>query len=137
MFQGLRVAFGVAAVAVEHVEIDKVAEDQAAGIGIEGVDGLVDGLFVILGGQVLGHAERIVDRGDLADTYDVKAGVLQQRQKIIGRRRNGVVVAVLGPFEIGGVAAEKWTRDHAADLVLALQDARGRSRRSHKDDRWE
>ena len=82
MFQRLRVAFGVAAVAVEHVEIDKIAEDQAARIGVQRVDRLVDRLLVILRGQVLGHADRIVDRRDLADADDVEAGVLQQRQQI-------------------------------------------------------
>ena len=52
-------------------------------------------------------------------------------------RRHGVIVAVLGAFEIGSVASEKGPRDHAADLVFALQVFSARSRRFHKADRSE
>ena len=34
MFEGTRVAFRVATVAVKHVEIDKVAKDKTCGVGV-------------------------------------------------------------------------------------------------------
>ena len=42
VFEGARVAFRVAAVAVEHVEVNEVREDEAARVCAERRDGLVN-----------------------------------------------------------------------------------------------
>src|SRR4249919_702698 len=86
------------------------------------MNGLIDRLIVIFRGQVFGHAHRIVDRRYLADAYNVKAGIFQQRKQVIGRWRNGVIVTVLSSLEIGGGVPEKRTSDNTTDPVFAVQD---------------
>ena len=136
MFERSRIAFGVAAVAVKHVEVDQVGKDQTARVLLERMNRLVDRLLVVLRGQVFGHTHRIVDRSNLADANHVEIFILQGRQQIFARRRHGIVVTVLGAIEISGLA-QKRPRDHASDFVFAIEYALARFRKSHKADRAE
>jgi hypothetical protein len=48
MFESARVAFRVAAVAVEHVEVDQVGKDQTARVLLERMNRLINRLLVVL-----------------------------------------------------------------------------------------
>ena len=48
MLERFRIAFGIAAMAVEHIEIDEIVKIKPVRIGIQSVDRLVDDLLVIL-----------------------------------------------------------------------------------------
>ena len=73
VFEGARVAFRVAAVAVEHVEVNEVREDEAARVCAERRDGLVNRLVVVLAGEFLSDSGGVVDGGDFSDGDNVEA----------------------------------------------------------------
>ena len=85
-------------------------------------DRLIDRLFVVLRRQILRYTHRIVNRRDLSDTNDVEIFIGERRQKVLTRRRHGVVVPVLRAIKRSGLAQER-PRDHATHFVFAIKYA--------------
>ena len=69
-FQGFCKTFHVFAVAIEHVEIDQIAEDEALRVGLEGFGKFGHAVGVAGGGNVIFYAAAVVDVVDFADAED-------------------------------------------------------------------
>ncbi len=116
-FQCRGIARHVAAVAVEHVEIDEIAEDEIA------VRRLVHGLkrrvhqrHVAVGLENARHAFVGKDVADLADAMHRAAGLHQPVEQRRFRRHDGIVAPVAGALESGGRLADEGSGDHPADI---------------------
>ena len=119
------VACHIAAVAVEHIEIDEVHEGQT--LEVAGLQSLGEGDAVGVAGGLnfFRHALAVEDVENFADRDDVPARVLQQVQHGLARRLEAQVVAVGGAVEGIGSMAEEGACDDAAHAVLALQHLAG------------
>src|SRR5713101_7284913 len=102
MLERARIAFGVAAMSVEHVKINEIGKNQSARVVLQSANRLIYRLLIVLGRQVLGHARRIVNRSDLADANDVQSVLAKCRQKIFTRRRHRIVMTILSAIKRAG-----------------------------------
>ena len=123
-FEGLRVAFRVVPVAVKHVEIDEIDENEAVGMILEGVEGPLHALGVGFGFVGGGDPAIEEDVGDLADADNGVSGFGEAVEEHAGRGRDGIVVAVGGPGE-GAGSAKEGAGDDAADFVFPAQEITG------------
>ena len=122
--QGLRVPLHVPAVAVEHVEVHQVGEDEAArAVGDEPLRG-GDARLVVLG--VVHQVDTSVaeDVLDLADGHHGEALGVEAVQDGVLKGRDGVILPVLGA-DVLPVLFRKGTGDDPAHQVFALQHLPG------------
>ena len=119
------VACHIAAVAVEHIEIDEVHEGQT--LEVAGLQSLGEGDAVgVAGGlDLLRHALAVEDVENFAHGDDVSACVLEQIKHGLAGRLEAQVVAVGGAVEGVGGVAEEGAGDDAAHAALALQHLAG------------
>src|SRR5687768_10982761 len=116
-FQAIRIAGGVAAMAVKLVEVDEIGEDEVAVPGL--ADRLERGVELAL---VVGRLQDARDAaagkdvGDLADAEDVAAARLGDIEEGLARRRHGKILAMTRAPEVFAGLAEEGTSDHAADV---------------------
>ena len=119
------IARHIAAVAVEHIEIDEVHEGQT--LEVAGLQSLGEGDAVgVAGGlDLLRHALAVEDVENFAHGDDVLACIFQQVQHGLAGRLEAQVVAVGGAVEGVGGVAEEGAGDDAAHAVFALQHLAG------------
>ena len=125
LLQRLRVALDVVAVAVEHVEIHQVDEQQPRAVRLQRRQRLGDAVGVALGLDVVRHALPAVDVVNLPDAEGEHARLLQPRHQQRLGRIDGVVVAAHGAPEAAGLPLER-PRNHPPHLMRRRQQvARG------------
>ena len=124
LFERAGEAFDVFAMAVEHVEVDEVGEDEAGGAVGEGVEDFGHAVGIIFGGDVVADAAAVVDVVNFSDAEDGDAAVFEDVEEHGARRLDGVVVAAFGAAEISGLAGEG-ASDDAADAVGSVEKAAG------------
>ena len=122
---GLGVANGVVAVAVDHVGVHQVGEAQAVEVARGALDGLVDALGVAGGEDVVGHAAVGEDVVDLAHGQHVVAVLLELVEHGGAGRLEREVVAARGALEVARVGAHVGARDDAGHAVVAGEDLAG------------
>ncbi len=105
---------GVVAVAVEHVEVDQVHEDEPAVDRLEEALGPGEPVGVAVGVDLVGDALAVEDVGDLPHPYHRDPVVHQALQHRGRRRRDGEVLAVVGP-RVGPGDPHERPRDDARD----------------------
>jgi len=123
-FEGAGKAFNVFAMAVEHVEVDEIAEDEAVGTFVKRGDEFVDAVGVGSGCDVVADAAAVVDVVDFADAEDGDALFGEDVEKHGFGRVDGVVVASRSTCEVAGSAVER-AGDDATNAVGALQKFAG------------
>ena len=116
--------FDVFAMAVEHVEVNEVGEDEAGGAFAESGVEFVHAVGVVFRGDVVRDTAAVVDVVDFADAKDGGAAVGENVEKHGARRLDDVVVAALGAAEITG-RAKKRSRDDAANAMRAVEQFAG------------
>ena len=119
------VACHVAAVAVEHIEIDEVHEGQT--LEVAGLQSLGEGDAVGVAGGLdfFRHALTVENVENFAHGDDVPACAFEQIKHGLAGRLETQVMAVGGAVEGIGGAAEEGAGDDAAHAVFALQHLAG------------
>ena len=119
------VARHIAAVAVEHIEINEIHKAQALEIALEVVHGLGEAVGVALRVDIVRQAAACEDIVDLADGKDVLTGGLDGVKHGLRGRLEREVVAVGRAGEAVLLVADERTGDDAADAMLSDEDLTG------------
>ncbi len=86
--------------AVEHVEVDQIGEDEAGGAAGDGVENFGHAVGIIFGGDVVADAAAVVDVVNFADAENGDAAFFEDVEEHGARRLDGVIVAAFGAAEI-------------------------------------
>jgi len=124
LFQSPRIACGIAPVAVEHVEIDQIGEDQAARAGLRQFHNL---LLRCVGGVGVKRACQAAMGKNIFDFTNAGDRHARRLQAVEHGRLGqgiGIVAAVFGALE-GAGPAHKRTGNHPPDLVRIAERAGG------------
>ncbi len=113
-------AFHVFAMAVEHVEIDEIREDEPARLARERFGELGYAVGIIFCGDVIGDATPVVDVVNFADAENGNFCVGEHIEKHGARRLDGIIVAALGATIIPWRAGER-TSDDATNTMRSLK----------------
>ncbi len=114
------VPFDVVSMAVEHVEIDEVAEDEPGPRAVHCPDRPVDEVHVPRPGNLLGDATMEEDRRYLADPDNGETERLKPIEQRFGRRIDSVIVSARRSH-VGARRSGKRASDDAANFVRSAQ----------------
>ncbi len=103
--------------AVEHVEVDEVAEHEAAVERLRLFNDAFHAVDVAFGVNRFGHTTAGKDVFDLADSDDGNSGCFQTVESRLARRKHRVVAAVVRAL-IRAFFADEGSSDHATQAVL-------------------
>ena len=109
----------IAAVAVQHVEVDQVDKGKTLKIAVGQVQRDLQALGVAAGADGLANALAGKNVVDLAHADGGFASGLDGIEHRITRRNQAVVVAARGAGEVGGAVTHKRAGDDATHTVLA------------------
>src|SRR5579862_6861673 len=110
--------------AVEHVEVDEIGEDETGGAGGHRVENFGHAVGIIFGSDVVADAAAVVDVVNFADAEDGDAAFFEDVEEHGARRFDGVVVTAFGAAEISGLADER-AGDYATDAMRTIENAAG------------
>jgi len=117
-------SFDVLAMAVEHVEVDEVAEDEAGWAFANRGSEFGHAIRVGTGGDVVGDAAAIVNIVNFADAKNGNVLFGEHIEQHGHGRVDGVIMAAWRAHEVAGRSGER-AGDDAADAVRPLQKFAG------------
>src|SRR5687767_4240797 len=105
--------------AIEHVEIDEIGEEQPAVLEIgHQAERRFEQRLIADRLDLLARARMRIDVADLADGYDLAPRLRQTVEQGRRGRRNRIILAVAGAGEIARIGADEGPRYDAADIEI-------------------